>query len=220
VSFHVPAAASRLARSGNRKLARPLWPIVPGLSRQQIILRVTIGFLAVAAGIASVVVAPGLRGLLGAALALSMLAIAVIDASQFIIPNGLVAIALSLGLVHAGVADSAAPMEGIALAALRAAALALAFMLLRVGYAWLRGRQGIGLGDVKLAGVTGAWLDWQTIPIAIEVAALSALALYGLRQWTLRRPLHWTSRLPLGLFLAPATWLGWLLEVTLLAPPL
>ncbi len=43
-------------------------------------------------------------------------------------------------------------------------------------YRRLRGREGIGLGDVKLAGVAGAWLDWQSIPIAVEIAALAALA--------------------------------------------
>ena len=34
------------------------------------------------------------------------------------------------------------------------------FFALRYGYARLRGRQGLGLGDVKLAFVAGAWLDW------------------------------------------------------------
>lgn len=188
------------------------------MTRQGIVLRVTIGLLAIAAGISSIMVAPGLRGLLGTGLAMSMLAIAVIDARQFVIPDVLVAIGLGLGLVHAGIAGWETAIEGIALAAIRGAALALAFLLLRALYAWQRGRQGIGLGDVKLAGLAGVWLDWQMIPIAVEIATLSALAVYALRQWILGRSIRWTSRIPLGLFLAPAIWLSWLLNALLFAP--
>ena len=98
---------------------------------------------------------------------------------------------------------------------LRAAILALIFLALRVAYRWLRGREGVGLGDVKLAGLVGAWLDWSIIPLAIEIAALSALAVYGFRQFVLRRRLHATARMPFGLFLAPAIWLSWLLATAL-----
>ena len=182
-------------------------------------MRATIGALAMTSGVASIMVAPDLRGLLGAGLALSMLAIAVIDARQFVIPDVLVALGLGLGLLHASIAGWDTALEGLALAGLRGAALALAFASLRALYRWLRGRQGIGLGDVKLAGVAGVWLDWQMIPIAIEIATLSALAVYVLRQWILRRALRWTSRIPLGLFLAPAIWLAWFLDALLFAPP-
>jgi leader peptidase (prepilin peptidase) / N-methyltransferase len=97
--------------------------------------------------------------------------------------------------------------------------LAAGFLALRVTYHQIRGRQGIGLGDVKLAAVAGAWLEWTTIPIpiAIEIAALAALATIGTRQFARGRPLRATGRLPFGLFLAPAIWLGWLLEATLFA---
>ena len=77
---------------------------------------------------------------------------------------------------------------------------------------WLRGREGIGLGDVKLAGVAGAWLDWPIIPIAIEIAAVAALGAYLIRHFCFRRAVRPTTRMPFGLFLAPAIWIGWLLE--------
>jgi leader peptidase (prepilin peptidase) / N-methyltransferase len=83
---------------------------------------------------------------------------------------------------------------------------------LRVGYRGLRRREGLGLGDVKLAVVAGAWLGWLTIPIAVELAALTGLATYLVRRYWLGRALQMTSRLPFGLFFAPAIWLGWLLE--------
>jgi leader peptidase (prepilin peptidase)/N-methyltransferase len=154
---------------------------------------------------------------LGALLALVMLAISVIDARQFIIPDALSATAFGLALVSAATADRDTALAGVELAVLRAAVLGACFLALRAIYQRIRGRQGIGLGDVKLAAVAGAWLEWTTIPIAIEIAALAALAAIVIRQLVRRRPLRAAGRLPFGLFLAPAIWLGWLLEATLLA---
>lgn len=99
-----------------------------------------------------------------------------------------------------------------ALPALRAILLSLAFLGLRHVYHMLRQRDGLGLGDVKLAAVAGAWLHWQTIPIVIEIAALAALAAYAAHRYLAGRPFQATHRLPFGLFLAPAIWLGWLLD--------
>jgi leader peptidase (prepilin peptidase)/N-methyltransferase len=148
-----------------------------------------------------------------------MLSIALIDARWQIIPNELNAAALTLALPYALIQNPDAPTEAIATAALRGGALAMLFLVLRLGYQRWRAREGIGLGDVKLAGVAGAWLDWPTIPIAIEIAALSALAAYGVRHYWLGRKLCPTTRLPFGLFFAPAIWLGWLLETTVLVVP-
>jgi leader peptidase (prepilin peptidase)/N-methyltransferase len=103
------------------------------------------------------------------------------------------------------------------MAAIRGAAMALVFLCISTVYSRLRHREGLGLGDVKLAGVAGIWLGWSTLPIAFEIAALVALASYALRQRILRRTIRSTSRLPFGLFLAPAIWLCWLLETALFA---
>jgi leader peptidase (prepilin peptidase)/N-methyltransferase len=155
-------------------------------------------------------VAPGAAGWFGAGLALLMLAIAVVDGQRFLIPDSLNAAALTLGIVRCVVLEQGA--AALADAALRTASLALLFLVLRLMYQRLRGRQGIGLGDVKLAGVAGAWLGWSILPIAVEIAALSALCVYALRRYILRRPLRSTSRVPFGLYFAPAIWIGWLLQ--------
>jgi leader peptidase (prepilin peptidase) / N-methyltransferase len=172
-----------------------------------------------AAVVASLWVAPGLAGLLGAALALDVIAIAAIDARRFIIPDELTLAALVLGIVNAGLdvwPDSwSAIFASIGAALLRGAVLGGAFFALRAAYARLRGREGIGLGDVKLAGALGAWLAWTTIPVAIEIAALAALAVYVMRQVAGGRVMSATARMPFGLFLAPAIWIGWLVEATL-----
>ena len=83
------------------------------------------------------------------------------------------------------------------------------------GYRFWRGRDGIGLGDIKLALVAGAWLSLATVFAAIEVATLSALAAYFITGAIRNRPMKATAFLPFGAFLAPAIWLGWLAEAML-----
>ena len=141
-----------------------------------------------------------------------MLAVAVADARAFIIPDKLTIAAFLLALANAANEGLASMPEDIALAALRGLVLASAFFALREIYLRLRHRHGIGLGDVKLAAVAGAWLDWTLIPVAIAIAALTALILYIAGQLVLRRSLSATAKLPFGLFFAPAIWFCWLLN--------
>jgi leader peptidase (prepilin peptidase)/N-methyltransferase len=177
-----------------------------------------VALLALIAIAASIRAAPGLAGYLGAALALLMLAIAIVDARRFIIPDQLSAAGFALGLINAAVIAPHEMWQAAGIAFARGAVLALLFYALRALYRRLRGRQGIGLGDVKLAAVAGAWLDWQTMPIAVEIAALAALGLIGIRHYASGRPLDTALKFPFGLFLAPSIWACWLLEATLLAP--
>ena len=169
--------------------------------------------------VVSVVLVPDWGGVWGAGLAVLMVAIAVVDARRFIIPDELTAAALALGLVYAAARESDIWVQALAWSALRGAILALAFLGVRVVYRRLRGRDGIGLGDVKLAGVAGAWLDWSIIPIAIEIAAVTALGAYLIRHFCFRRAVRATTRMPFGLFMAPAILISWLLETTLLLFP-
>jgi len=163
---------------------------------------------------ASLILLPNAQGAIGGGLAVLMIAIAVVDARRFIIPDELTAAALVLGFLHAAIQASDLVMEALASAALRGAVLAFAFLSLRVLFRRIRGREGIGLGDVKLAGVAGVWLDWSMAPVAIEIAALAALAAYAMRLLSRGRSVRSTSRMPFGLFFAPAIWIGWLLQST------
>ncbi len=163
---------------------------------------------------ASFILLPNAQGAIGGGLAVLMIAIAVVDARRFIIPDELTGAALVLGFLHAAIQASDLVMEALASAALRGAVLAFAFLSLRVLFRRIRGREGIGLGDVKLAGVAGVWLDWSMAPVAIEIAALAALAAYAMRLLSKGRSVRSTSRMPFGLFFAPAIWIGWLLQST------
>ena len=168
---------------------------------------------AITAAGASIAVAPDMRGLIGAVLAFTMIAIAVIDARRFIIPDELTGAALLIAAFQAwwlrGDADIGATLiepvwRGVVMAAL--------FYGIRVGYRAWRGLDGLGLGDVKLAAAAGALLNWTTLPVVVEMAALSALGAIAVMHFGLKRPLRRTTRLPFGLFLAPAIWAGWLIE--------
>lgn len=182
-----------------------------------------LALVAVCAAAMAVSLATGgghLDGLAAAALVPVVAAIAVSDARAYLIPDTLNAAALALGLMHAAaVAD--VPFEGILAALARGGVLALLFLALRLGYRALRGRDGLGLGDVKLAAVAGVWLEVPAIPLAIEIAALSALLAYAIRHGLRRRrgraPSLRHARLPFGLFFAPAIWIGWLLGHWLLS---
>src|SRR5262245_1993279 len=120
---------------------------------------VPLGLLGILGVGLSLAVSPGVRGLFGAGLALLMLAIAVSDARRFIIPDQLSAAAFVLALISAAWFD-VEPFPGMLWASLlRAVVAAVPFLVLMVAYEWVRGRRGLGLGDVKLAAVAGAWLD-------------------------------------------------------------
>jgi len=203
-----------------RKLASPGWieELAIGYSTAGLKTRLIAGLVAVAAVIVSFVSAPGSIGILGAALALLALAIAIVDWHRFVIPNALSGAGLALALVYAAVQEPNAILTSVAFAVLRGVILAAIFLLIRYAYARMRGREGIGLGDVKLAGVAGAWLDWSMMPTVVEIAACAALLVYLVRHFAGGQSLQATSRLPFGLFFAPAIWICWLLETTLSAP--
>jgi leader peptidase (prepilin peptidase) / N-methyltransferase len=160
----------------------------------------------------SFAISANLEGAFGAVLALLMLAIAVSDARHFLVPNVLTAPAFLLGLVFAALFDATPVVAALTVCLLRALVAALPFLALMVVYQALRGRPGLGLGDVKLAAVAGAWLDWFTIAWAIEAAAVAALVAFAVWRYILHRPVTAATRLPFGLFFAPAIWLGWIAD--------
>jgi leader peptidase (prepilin peptidase)/N-methyltransferase len=91
--------------------------------------------------------------------------------------------------------------------AISACATALALLLLRWLYSLLRRRQGLGLGDVKLAAAIAAWLGARQMCVVFFLAvvtgaltALLVLALRGQKATTQEGPLA----VPFGTFLALA----------------
>jgi leader peptidase (prepilin peptidase)/N-methyltransferase len=77
---------------------------------------------------------------------------------------------------------------------------ALILLAVRWLYKRLRGREGMGLGDVKLIAMIAAFLGFSQSLLALFAGVLAA-SLYGLALLTLRRATA-TTRIPFGSFLA------------------
>lgn len=88
------------------------------------------------------------------------------------------------------------------------------------GWKWLRGFEGMAMGDVKLLAALGAWLGWQMLlPIVLLASAVGAIVGIGMK---LSGALREGRYVPFGPFLAGAAlvvmfagqnrvlhWLGW-----------
>jgi leader peptidase (prepilin peptidase)/N-methyltransferase len=154
-----------------------------------------------------------------AALAALAVAIAVIDIDHLLIPDIANVAVFVLGLILAAVEDRGGGLlPTLADALLRSAATGGLLYGLRFIYGRRTGVEGLGLGDVKLAAAAGPWLLWPTLPFAIAVAAVAALAATGARALLARERLQWRQELPFGAFLAPAIWMSFMIERLWLAP--
>ena len=87
----------------------------------------------------------------------------------------------------------------------------LGLWLVRAVYFRVRQREGLGLGDVKLAAVAGAWIGWQSLSDVILLAAALALSLAIALGLMRGKELSAAARIPFGCFLAPSIWLVWAL---------
>jgi len=133
------------------------------------------------------------------ALTLVLAALMLFDLRRGRLPDWLTLPLAAAGLLHAWRGDALAP------AAAGCAAGFILFAGLGLCYRRLRGRDGLGGGDVKLAAAAGAWVGWQGLPSVVLLAAAAALALALARGRA--RP---GERVPFGAYLAPAILLVWL----------
>lgn len=139
------------------------------------------------------------------ALGALMLAGADVDARVHLLPDTVTRATLACGVLAAMALDPLSPWQAAVGALARAAGTAVALAALRSGYAVLRGGEGIGLGDVKLAAGVGAWLPLEHIPLCFALATGAAL-LYALLWRARGGTVERTSRIPFGAFLCPVLW--------------
>jgi leader peptidase (prepilin peptidase)/N-methyltransferase len=90
--------------------------------------------------------------------------------------------------------------------------------LISLVYRRTRNREGLGLGDAKLASATGAWLGWQALPSVILIAAAAGLVWFGLA-FARRGHTALGEQIPFGVPLCFATWLIWLYGVPAIIGP-
>jgi leader peptidase (prepilin peptidase) / N-methyltransferase len=143
----------------------------------------------------------------------TMLAIAAIDAQRFTILDALSLPAIPLGLLASGYLLDPSASQPVSLDHVIGACLGGgSFWLVRETYRRLRGREGLGLGDVKLAAAGGAWVGWVHLSHVVLLAATVALGFAVARALVRRDALSGTERIAFGTFLAPSIWLVWALS--------
>jgi leader peptidase (prepilin peptidase)/N-methyltransferase len=148
-----------------------------------------------------------------AALAGIMGAIAAEDLRRFRVPDPLNLLAALAGLAtiwFASRAQDAQVWPAILRALAQAALAGGALWAVREAFFRLRGVDGLGLGDVKLAAASGMWIGPHAFSMAVLFAAIGALAFIGVRRlvdgsWPPDR------KIPFAFYLAPAIWLCWFL---------
>lgn len=125
-----------------------------------------------------------------------MVVLAAIDAEHFILPDRITLPGIAAGLALSPLTS----WNGLLAAALGAALGGGVLLAIWGGWYLLRREEGMGLGDVKMLAMVGAFLGWKGALITLFVGALSGalvgIALIGHGQGGLK------TRLPFGSFLA------------------
>lgn len=141
---------------------------------------------------------------LSTALGATLLVLAWFDATRLRLPDLLTLSLAAAGLV-AGPYLSGRPFDHLLGAPAGFALCAAA----AVAYRRVRGREGLGMGDAKLAAAGGAWLGWAAVPAMLLLACLGA-GLWLAAMTATRGRSALVQPLPFGIPLAAATWLVWL----------
>ncbi len=132
----------------------------------------------------------------GALFCALLTALALIDLDHYLLPDRLTLPGVAAGVVLSPWLPASGPLESLTGAVIGAGILIL---VINVWY-WLRGEEGMGLGDVNMLAMIGAFLGWrgalQTLMVGAVLGAVTGLALVATGRLQLR------SRLPFGLFLA------------------
>jgi leader peptidase (prepilin peptidase)/N-methyltransferase len=128
-----------------------------------------------AIGLVSVVSLPGPVAVASIVLGVLMVAGADVDARTYLLPNVITWGAAICGVAAAWFLDELNPSLAILHAVLRAMGAAGLLALLRWSYGCIRHREGLGLGDVKLAAAVGAWLPLEVMPMCFALATSGAL---------------------------------------------
>ncbi|MEZ5823307.1 MAG: A24 family peptidase [Geminicoccaceae bacterium] len=157
-------------------------------------------------GLFSLALLPPVPGVAVALAGWILLAMSLVDLDHMILPDMLTLPLLGGGLLLAWAMPSVIPDwpgPDVAMALLGAAIGSGGLFAVREAYRRLRGREGLGLGDVKLMGAAGAWLGPEPLVHVLLIGALAGLATafrHGLS-------LTSTTPIPFGPALAFAFWI-------------
>ncbi len=109
------------------------------------------------------------EGAVYAAFYSSLLVVTFIDWDHQIIPNRITLPGIAIGLLSAATVLAGGFMDAVLGAALGGGLL----YAVAVGSEWILKKEGMGLGDVKLLAMIGAFLGWKAVLLTVFVGALS-----------------------------------------------
>lgn len=115
------------------------------------------------------------QALFGLILCWGMIPLALIDIDEMLLPDAIVIPGIWIGLI----AGLYGVFAGLVDAVIGAVSGYLALALPAKAYGLIKGRPGMGGGDLKLMALLGAWLGWQALPLVLILSAVLAVA-YGL----------------------------------------
>lgn len=143
---------------------------------------------------------------LGAVWLWVLMGLVLCDLAAFRLPDGLTGLLFLTGL---GLAweDPVRDLPGAVVGAIAGAG---AFWTLRICYQTLRGREGLGLGDVKLMAGIGAGLGAMALPVVTLVAAMLAIGVAGIMALRRRTRPEGDLAIAFGAYLAAAAALVWI----------
>lgn len=143
----------------------------------------------------------GMEGICALALTWWLLCLCLSDLRFFVLPDTLTLTLLWLGLIASAAGWRWVPIDHAVFGAALGYGL---FWLVREGYALVRGRIGLGGGDLKLIAALGAWCGWAALPWLILGAASAGLVFFLVCK--LFPKLYPEEHKPFGPFLAAAGW--------------
>ena len=143
--------------------------------------------------------------LLSLCLAWGLLVLAVVDTLQFRLPD-----LLTLPLAAAGLLAAAfLPAERVLDHAVAGAIAYVALWSVAWSYRRIRGREGMGLGDAKLAAAAGAWLGLEPLPSVLLLASIGGIVWVAFAA-IFRGRAELSKHIPFGVPLSFAIWIVWL----------
>jgi leader peptidase (prepilin peptidase)/N-methyltransferase len=135
----------------------------------------------------------------------ALLGLSLVDVLDFRLPD-----LITLPLIAGGLLISLWLPDGNPLGHLIGAIMGFAALyIIAVLYRRARTREGLGLGDAKLAAAAGAWLGWQALPSVVLVACIIAFIWIGVAV-AFRGKSVLGERIAFGVPLSFAFWLVWL----------
>ncbi|MEH2503393.1 leader peptidase (prepilin peptidase)/N-methyltransferase [Bradyrhizobium sp. AZCC 1578] len=141
----------------------------------------------------------------GCVLLTTVLTMAVIDCRQMRLPNSLNAMLAAGGIGQAIFVGHPELTDALLGAVLGFAVLSMIAAL----FSYVRGVDGLGLGDQKFVAAAGLWIGWEGIASMLLIASCTALIFVMIRS-ARERKLDRTARVSFGPFLGLGTVVCWL----------